>query len=205
MPVRFTVVLAAFVLLLGFVSIQAQDIKPELYKSLKYRHIGPKGNRVVAVAGVPGDPNTIYTGSATGGVFKTTDGGVHWNPIFDDFEVQSVGAVAVADSDPNIVWVGTGEAFIRGHISIGNGVYKSTDAGKTWSHMGLDLTGRIGRVIINPDNPDIVYVAALGHVFGPNEERGIFRTKNGGKTWEKILFRNDKTGAIDLILNPLNP
>jgi len=203
--IRLVTGMAAAVLALGFVSVQAQDIKPELYKSLKYRHIGPKGNRVVAVAGVPGDPNTMYTGSATGGVFKTTDGGVHWSPIFDDFEVQSVGAVAVADSDPNIVWVGTGEAFIRGHISIGNGVYKSTDAGKTWSHMGLDLTGRIPKVIIDPVDPDIVYVAAMGHCYGPQQDRGVYRTKDGGKTWERVLFVDENTGAGDLVMDPNNP
>ncbi len=202
---RLVFVLVAIVLLGGILSVQAQDIKPELYQSLKYRHIGPKGNRVVAVAGVPGDPNTIYTGSATGGVFKTTDGGVHWFPIFDGFEVQSVGAVAVADSDPNIVWVGTGEAFIRGHISIGNGVYKSTDAGKTWFHMGLDLTGRIGRVIINPNNPDIVYVSAMGHCYGPQQERGVYRTIDAGKTWERVLFVDENTGAGDLVMDPNNP
>ncbi|MBN1222602.1 MAG: sialidase [Candidatus Aminicenantes bacterium] len=202
---RYAVALAAAVLLLGVVFVQAQDVKPELYKSLKYRHIGPKGNRVVAVAGVPGDPNTIYTGAATGGVFKTTDGGVHWFPIFDQFEVQSIGAVAVADSDPNIVWVGTGEAFIRGHISIGNGVYKSTDAGKTWSHMGLNLTGRIARVIINPKNPDIVYVAAMGHCYGPQQERGVYRTTDAGKTWEKVLFIDENTGAADIVMDPNNP
>jgi len=202
---RLGAVLAAAVFFGGVVLVQAQDIEPELYKSLKYRHIGPKGNRVVAVAGVPGDPNTIYTGSATGGVFKTTDGGVHWFPIFDDFEVQSVGAVAVADSDPNIVWVGTGEAFIRGHISIGNGVYKSTDAGKTWSHMGLELTGRIPRVIIDPVNPDIVYVAAMGHCYGPQQERGVYRTTDGGSTWERVLFVDENTGAGDLVMDPNNP
>lgn len=205
MALRTAVVLTLLLFVFGVVSVQAQEIKPERYKSLKYRHIGPKGNRVVAVAGIPGDANTIYTGSATGGVFKTTDGGVHWYPIFDDFEVQSVGAVAVADSDPNIVWVGTGEAFIRGHISIGNGVYKSTDAGKTWSHMGLDLTGRIARVIINPDNPDIVYVAAMGHCYGPQQERGVYRTSDGGKTWERVLFVDENTGAGDLVMDPNNP
>ena len=169
--VRFAAALAAAALYCGFVTLYAQVIKPDLYQSLQYRHIGPQGNRTVAVAGVPGDPNTIYAGAATGGVFKTSDGGVHWVPIFDGFEVQSIGAISVAHTDPNIVWVGTGETFIRGNISIGNGVYKSTDAGKTWSHMGLDQTGRIARVVIHPNNPDIVYVAAMGHCYGPQQDR----------------------------------
>src|SRR6266568_1600014 len=116
--------------------------------------LGPVGNRVSAVAGVAGDPSTYYVGAASGGIWKTTDGGVHWQPIFDDQPVQSIGALAVALSDPNVVWAGTGEAWIRSHISIGNGIYKSTDAGKTWQHVGLDLTGRIGRVVIHPTNPD---------------------------------------------------
>ena len=202
---RLVATLAMMVWFCGFASLHSQDIKPELYQSLQLRHIGPKGNRVVAVAGIPGDPNTIYTGAATGGVFKTTDGGVHWYPIFDGFEVQSIGAIAISDSDPNIVWVGTGEAFIRGHISIGNGVYKSTDAGKTWSHMGLDKTGRTSRVIIDPKNPNIVYVAAMGHCYGPQQERGVYRTIDAGKTWERVLFIDENTGAGDLVMDPNNP
>ena len=183
----------------------AQEISPELYEQLQYRHIGPKGNRVVAVAGVPGDVNVIYAGAATGGVFKTTDGGIHWSPIFDDQPVLTIGALAVSRSDPNVVWAGTGEAFIRGHISIGHGVYKSTDAGKTWTHMGLDNTGRIPRVVIHPQDPDVVYVAALGHAYGPQPDRGVFRTTDGGTTWEKVLFVDEDTGASDLVMDPNNP
>src|SRR5438034_6838631 len=175
------------------------------YTQLKYRYIGPVGNRVSAVAGVAGDPSTYYIGAASGGIWKTTDGGVHWQPIFDDQPVQSLGALAVALSDPNVVWAGTGEAWIRSHISIGNGVYKSTDAGKTWQHVGLDSTGRIARIVIHPTNPDIVYAAALGHGYGPQEERGVYRTADGGKTWTRVLFVDANTGCSDLAIDPGDP
>jgi len=135
------------------------------------------------VAGVPGDPSVIYAGAASGGLFKTTDAGLHWQPLFDNQNVASIGAIAVAPSNPNVVWVGTGEPFIRGNVSIGNGIYRTTDAGKTWTHMGLDNTGRIARVVIDPANPDVVYAAALGHCYGPQPERGVFRTTDGGKKW----------------------
>src|SRR5262249_50025867 len=144
---------------------------PDVYSRLRWRYIGPEGNRIAAVVGVPGDPLVYYAGSASGGVSKTTDGGVHWEPIFDDQPVQSIGSLAVAPSDPNVVWAGTGEAWIRSHISIGNGIYKSTDAGKTWTHSGLDKTGRIGRVVIDPANPQIVLACALGTAYGPQQER----------------------------------
>ncbi len=183
----------------------AQKIDPELYEPLKYRHIGPPGNRLAAVAGIPGDPNVYYAGAASGGVWKTTDGGTHWQPIFDDQEVSSVSALAVASSDPNVVWAGTGETFIRSNISIGNGIYKSTDAGKTWTHVGLEETGRIGRIVIDPRNSDVVFAAALGHCYGPQPERGIFRTTDGGETWEKVLFVDENTGAADIAMDPNNP
>jgi photosystem II stability/assembly factor-like uncharacterized protein len=171
----------------------------------KYRHIGPEGNRVTSVTGVAGDPLTYYAGAASGGLWKTTDGGVHWQPIFDSQPVSSVGSLAVAPSDRNVVWAGTGEPFIRSHISLGWGVFKSTDAGKSWARMGLDNTGRISRIVVHPSNPDIVYVASLGHAYGPQPERGIYRTMDGGKTWERVLFVNDSTGASDLIMDPNNP
>jgi photosystem II stability/assembly factor-like uncharacterized protein len=202
---RFAVALSVVVLLSGPGVARAQDIPPELYKSLQFRHVGPQGNRVVAVAGIPGDPNTIYTGSASGGVFKTTDGGVHWFPIFDGFDVQSIGAIAVAPSNPNIVWVGTGEAFIRGNISIGNGVYRSVDAGKTWTRLGLEQSGRIARIVIDPADPDRALVAAMGHCYGPQQERGVYRTTDGGKTWQRVLFVDENTGAGDLVMDPNNP
>src|SRR5206468_35423 len=131
--------------------------------------------------------------------------GIHWSPIFDGQDVSSVGALAVAPSNPSIVWAGTGEPWIRSHISIGNGVYKSTDAGTTWTRMGLEATGRIGRIAIHPGNPDIVYVAAQGHSYGPQQERGVYRTKDGGKSWERVLFVDQNTGAIDVVMHPTDP
>jgi photosystem II stability/assembly factor-like uncharacterized protein len=175
------------------------------FDQLVFRYIGPPGNRLSAVVGVPGDPNVFYAGAASGGVWKATDGGTRWDPIFDDQPAQSIGAIAIAPSDPNVIWVGTGESFIRSNVSIGNGVYKSTDAGKTWTHMGLEQTGRIPRVIIDPRNPDVVFVAALGTCYGPQPERGVFRTTNGGATWEKVLFVDENTGVSDLAMDPTNP
>lgn len=175
------------------------------FTQLKFRYIGPPGNRTIAVAGVPGDPNVYYVGAASGGIFKTTDGGLHWEPIFDSQPVSSVGAIAVAPSDANIVWAGTGEPYIRSHISIGDGIYKSTDAGKSWTHMGLENTGRIANVIIDPRNPDIVLACSLGTAYGPQPERGVFRTTDGGKTWEKTLFVDENTGCADLAMDPNNP
>src|SRR4051812_26655036 len=192
--------------LIGSAKLLAQvPLQPDQYSRLQWRYIGPVGNRIASVAGVIGDANTYYAGAASGGIWKTTDAGIHWEPIFDDQDVQSVGALAVAKSNPNIVWAGTGEPWIRSHISIGNGVYKSTDAGRTWTKMGLDATGRIGRIAIDPNNPDIVYVAAQGHSYGPQPERGVFRTRDGGKTWEKVLFVDQNTGAIDVVMAPNDP
>ena len=171
---------------------------------LRFRYIGPVGNRTIAVAGVPGDPNIYYVGAASGGIFKTTDGGIHWDPIFDSQDVSSVGAIAVAATDPNIVWAGTGEPYIRSHISIGDGIYKSMDAGHTWTHMGLENTGRIANVIIDPRNPDVVFACSLGTAYGPQPERGVFRTTDGGKTWEKTLFVDENTGCGDLAMDPNN-
>jgi photosystem II stability/assembly factor-like uncharacterized protein len=176
-----------------------------LTAGLRYRYIGPVGNRVTSVAGVPGDFNTYYVGAASGGIWKTVDAGIHWASIMDDKEVSSIGALAVAPSNPNIVWAGTGEPWIRSHISLGNGVYKSTDAGRTWTKMGLDSTGRVGRIAIDPNDPDIVFIAAQGHSYGPQRERGIYRTTNGGRTWEQVLFVDQNTGGIDVVMDPVNP
>jgi photosystem II stability/assembly factor-like uncharacterized protein len=179
---------------------------PEAYSRLRWRYIGPEGNRFSAVAGVPGDPLVYYAGSASGGIAKTIDGGVHWQEdLFDAQVVQSIGSLAVAPSDPNIVWAGTGEAWIRSHISVGEGIFKSTDAGKTWTRMGLEKTGRIGRVVIDPANPDIVLACALGHAYGPQPERGIFRTTDGGKNWTRTLFVDEKTGCSEIAMDPGNP
>lgn len=184
---------------------QSGAYTPAVASSLRWRHIGPVGNRVASVAGVPGDPNTYYAGAASGGLWKSTDGGVHWDPIFDDQAVHSVSALAVARSNPNIVWAGTGETWIRSHISIGDGIYKSTDAGRTWAKMGLPESGRIGRIVIHPTNPDIVFAAVQGHSYGPQQERGLYRTRDGGRTWERVLFVDANTGAIDVAMDPQNP
>jgi len=189
----------------GLLVAQTPQITPDVFKQLKFRYIGPVGNRVIAVAGVPGDPNTYYAGAASGGIFKTADNGAHWNAIFDDEPVSSIGSLAVAPSDANVVWAGTGEAFIRSNISIGNGIYKSTDAGKTWLHAGLDKTGRIGRIVIDPRNADVVFACALGHAYGPQPERGVYRTVDGGKTWERTLFVDDNTGCSDIAIDSTNP
>ncbi len=171
-----------------------------------WRSIGPfRGGRVTAVAGVVSQPNVFYFGCTGGGVWKTTDAGLSWEPISDkDFTTGSVGAIAVSESDPNIVYVGMGEEAIRGNISYGDGVYKSTDAGKTWKKIGLADSQQISRIRIHPKNPDLVYVAVEGHAWGPHEERGVFRSKDGGKTWQKILYKGPRAGAIDLILDPTN-
>src|SRR6266481_3894019 len=184
---------------------QPPQINSDLLGQLRYRYIGPVGNRVIAAAGIPGDPSIYYAGAASGGIYKTTDAGVHWEPIFDGQPVSSVGSLAIAPADPNVVWAGTGETFIRSHISVGAGIYKSMDAGKTWTLMGLEKTGRIGRVLIDPRNPDIVVACALGHAYGPQPERGVYRTTNGGKTWEQTLAVDQNTGCSDLAMDPNNP
>jgi photosystem II stability/assembly factor-like uncharacterized protein len=200
---------AAAVLLLAAVGSTLANAQtrpgPEIYKQLHWRTIGPEGNRFSSAVGVPGDPLTYYVGAASGGIWKTTDGGVSWTPIFDAQSVPSIGSLAVAKSDPNIVWAGTGEASIRSHISVGQGVFKSTDAGKTWRLMGLEKTGRIPRTIIDPHDPNTVLVCALGHAYGPQPERGVFRTTDGGATWTKVLFVDENTGCSDLAIDPTNP
>ncbi|MEP7132313.1 MAG: glycosyl hydrolase, partial [Acidobacteriota bacterium] len=179
----------------------------KLYEGLEFRNIGPfRAGRVTAVAGVRGQPLVYYQGATGGGVWRTVDGGSNWQPMSDkDFKTGSVGAVGIAESDPNVIYAGMGEAAIRGNVSHGDGVYKSTDGGKTWKNVGLKNTYQISRVRVHPKNPDVAYVAALGHVWGSNADRGIFRTTNGGRTWEKVLFVSDKTGASDLCMDPNNP
>jgi len=188
----------------SFSLLQAQKTNKDILGPLRYRYIGPVGNRVTCVVGIPGRPNIYYAGAASGGIFKTIDGGTHWDSIFDDQPVSSIGALAIAPSDPNTVWAGTGESYIRSHISVGAGIYKSTDAGKTWTLMGLEKTGRIARVIVDPKDPNIVLVAAMGHSYGPQQERGVFRTTDGGKTWTRVLFTDEHTGCSDLVMDANN-
>src|SRR5688500_17445552 len=201
-------------LLLSTVAVEAQRPQPsatptpfDLLKPLQYRSSGPyRGGRSAAVAGVASQPSVYYYGATGGGVWKSTDGGINWESVRDGsvFGTGSVGAIAVSDSDPNMVYVGMGESPIRGNVSHGDGVYKSTDAGKTWKPVGLEDTRQITRLRIHPKNPDLVYVAALGHIFGPNDQRGVVGSQDGGKTWQKIFYRSDKAGASDLIMDPSN-
>ncbi|GAB3540355.1 hypothetical protein GCM10027443_38130 [Pontibacter brevis] len=181
-------------------------VDPELYNGLNWRSIGPYvGGRSATATGVPGKPNLYYFGSVGGGVWRTTDGGATWDNISDGFFGGSIGAVAVSEADPNVIYVGEGEKTVRGNVSSGFGVWKSVDAGKTWQHTGLRDTKHIGRIRIHPDNPDVVYVAAMGDLYKSNEERGVFKSTDGGKTWKKTLFANKDAGAVDLIIDPSNP
>ncbi|MEP7077866.1 MAG: glycosyl hydrolase [Chthoniobacterales bacterium] len=183
----------------------AASIDEKLFKGMQWRQVGPfRGGRAIAIEGVPGEADTYYFGAVAGGVWKTTDGGANWAPLFDKEAISSVGALAVAPSDHNIVYVGTGEGAPRGNISYGTGVYKSVDAGKTWRNVGLKDSRHIGALIVDPKNPDIVLVAALGHMFGPNQERGIFRTTDGGKSWTKVLAKDENTGGVEVVFDPHN-
>jgi len=178
---------------------------PGLFREMKWRNIGPhRASRTEAIEGVPSQPHTFYMGVVNGGVWKTTDAGRTWVPIFDDQPTGSIGAIAVAPSNPNIIYVGTGEPQQRPDLAAGDGLYKSLDAGRTWTHLGLRDTQQIGQVIVDPNNPDRVFVAALGHPYGPNAERGIFRSTDGGKSFEKVLYKDDNTGGADVILDPSN-
>ena len=205
---RLAVGLPSAAAALAIVTLAAQSprVDPSLYSGLRWRMIGPfRGGRVNAVSGVPGQPAVFYFGSVGGGVWKTTNAGRTWAPVSDAFSVGSIGAIAVAPSSPDTVYVGTGEADMRSQISYGNGVYKSADAGRTWQHLGLDDTRQIGRVAVDPRNPDIVFVAALGHAYGPNAARGVFRSKDGGATWRQVLYRDDSVGAVDVAIDPNDP
>lgn len=185
---------------------KAKENKEKEEHGLQYRLIGPfRGGRSLTASGVPGNPDIWYFGSTGGGVWKSTDGALTWKSVFDHEKTSSVGALAVAPSDANVLYVGMGEACIRGNLAQGDGVYKTVDAGKTWKNVGLRDSRAIGKVIINPTNPDIVFVAALGHPYGPNAERGVFRTLDGGKTWQKVLFVDENTGAVDVTFDPHNP
>ncbi|HKH43775.1 MAG TPA: glycosyl hydrolase [Thermoanaerobaculia bacterium] len=181
-------------------------LDPELWKAYRWREVGPyRGGRSAAVTGIPGDPNTYYFGGTGGGVWKTTDGGGTWKSVSDGFFGGSIGAVAVSSWDPNVIYAGGGEETVRGNVSQGTGLWKSTDAGRTWKHAGLEDSRHIPRIRIHPKNPDLVYAAVLGHLFGPNDMRGIYRSKNGGAAWERIHFVNRDAGAVDLAMDPTNP
>jgi photosystem II stability/assembly factor-like uncharacterized protein len=181
-------------------------INEKLFNGMQWRQIGPfRGGRALAIEGVIGEPDTYYFGAVAGGVWKTVDGGANWTALFDKEEISSIGAIAVAPSDHNVVYAGTGEGAIRGNTTYGVGVYKSIDAGKTWKNIGLKDSRQIGALIVDPRNADVVLVAALGHAFGPNPERGIFRTTDGGKTWAKVLSKDENTGGIDIVFDPHNP
>src|SRR5215469_5346052 len=198
--------LRIFLFLCSFaVAVHAQ-IDPAVYSGMKWRLIGPfRGGRSVAVAGVPSQPSVFYFGAVGGGVWKTANAGETWAPIFDSQPIASIGAIAVSASNPEVIYVGSGEADMRSQISYGDGMYKTSDGGKTWRNIGLRDTRQIGRVLVDPRNPDIVLVAALGHAYGPNEERGVFRSTDGGATWQKVLYKDSNTGAIELAWNAQNP
>lgn len=198
--------LLAGVLLFAAGVAAAQPVPPSLLDSLSWREVGPyRGGRVDSVDGVAGKPNVAYFGAVGGGIFKTTDAGVTWQPLFQHEPVSSIGAIGVAPSNPQIVYVGTGETSIRSNATYGNGVYRSDDGGQTWRHLGLDDTRHIGRLLVDPQDPDRVVVAALGHVWGPNKERGIYLTVDGGKSWKQTLFVDEHTGAVDLARDPARP
>jgi photosystem II stability/assembly factor-like uncharacterized protein len=181
-------------------------IDEKLFQGMQWRQIGPfRGGRALAIEGVPGEPDTYYFGAVAGGVWKTIDGGANWTPLFDKEPISSIGAIAVAPSDHNVIYAGTGEAAIRGNTTYGTGVFKSIDGGKTWTNVGLKDSRQIGALIVDPRNENVVLVAALGHAFGPNQERGIFRTADGGKTWTKVLSKDENTGGIDVVFDPHNP
>ena len=186
--------------------LTAQTFDPANYAGLRWRDIGPfRGGRTVGAAGIAGQPNVFYIGVNNGGVWKTDDSGRTWKPIFDDQPTGSIGAIALAPSDPNIIYVGSGEGLQRPDLSVGDGMYKSTDAGKTWRHLGLRDAQQIPAILVDPRNPNRLFVAVLGHPYGPNAERGVFRSTDGGQTWQKVLYKDERTGAIDLAFDPRNP
>lgn len=202
--IKRALALALFFLAISTNGFAAWD--QESLEGLEWREIGPyRGGRSAAVAGIPDDRETFYFGATGGGVWKTSNGGGHWENVSDGFFGGSIGAVAVSSWDPNVVYVGTGEKTVRGNVSHGDGMWKSTDAGRTWTHIGLEDSRHISRIRIHPKNPDLVYAAVMGHLFGPNEQRGVYRSKNGGESWERILFANEQAGAVDLAMDPTNP
>ena len=179
---------------------------PDVSSAMRWRQIGPsRAGRARAVAGVASEPNVAYIGFDNGGVWRSTDYGSTWEPIFDQESTGSIGAIAVAPSDPNVIYVGTGAGIIRPDLATGDGVYKSTDAGRTWTHLGLRNSQMIANIDVDPKNPDRLFVAVLGHPYGPNAERGIFRSTDGGKTFQKVLYKDEYTSSADVRIDPVDP
>jgi len=201
-----TTILAVFLLLLSPTQINAQTINEDQYDALEYRLVGPfRGGRSAAVTGVPNQPNLFYFGATGGGIWKTTDGGRHWENISDGYFGGSIGAITVSKSDPNVIYVGGGEKTVRGNVSSGYGVWKSVDAGKTWTSMGLKKSRHVPRIAVHPTNHNIVYAGVMGNLYKPTQERGLYKSTDGGKTWRKTLFANEHAGVVDLIIDPTNP
>ena len=199
--------LLSILFLLATTLLFSQEFSMDLVKNMKPRNIGPGGmsGRVTSIDVLQSDTNILYAGTASGGLWKSTSAGIKWKPIFDNEATASIGSVAIQQSNPSVIWVGTGEGNPRNSLNGGFGIYKSLDAGKTWKLMGLEKTRHIHRVIIDPTNPNIVYAAAIGSPWGEHPERGVYKTIDGGKTWKQILFNNNKTGAADLVMDPSNP
>src|ERR1700693_191924 len=204
-PLILVLLAGSFSFLLPGVS-HAQQYPESMYQGMRWRMIGPfRGGRTRAVAGVPNQPNVFYIGAVNGGVWKSDDYGRTWTPIFDQAPTQSVGAIAVAPSDPNIIYMASGEGLHRPDLSVGNGIYKSADAGRTWTHLGLRDGQQIPALVVDPRDPNKLFAAVLGHPYGPNDERGIFRSTDGGSTWQKVLYKDENTGASDIEMDPSNP
>ena len=201
------IIMALVMLLLSTSVSVAQQLDMTRFKNMKPRNIGPAATsgRVTAIDAVYANPDIIYAGTASGGIWKTEGGGVSWTPIFDQENTASIGAIAINQTNPDEIWVGTGEGNPRNSQSNGNGVYRSVDGGRSWKHMGLAATSNIHRIIVNKDNPNIVHVAALGTAWGDTKDRGVYRTTDGGKNWEKVLYVNERTGAADFVVDPTNP
>jgi hypothetical protein len=208
---RRSILVAASFIVIAFMFISpafvfAQEYAPLALPDMHWRMIGPfRGGRTRAATGVPSQPNVFYVGQGDGGVWKSNDYGRTWNPIFDGQPSQSIGAIAVAPSDPNVVYAASGEGLHRPDLSVGNGIYKSTDAGKTWEHLGLRDGQQIPALAVDPRDPKRLFAAVLGHPYGPNEERGIFRSTDGGVTWTKVLHKDVTTGGADVQVDPTNP
>ncbi|HEY4613643.1 MAG TPA: hypothetical protein VII11_11725, partial [Bacteroidota bacterium] len=196
------------VVLVALLALSAYaQLDPKLFSGMKARSIGPAGmsGRIADIQAVVSNPDIVYVGVSIGGLWKSTNGGMTWKPIFDEQPVAAIGSIGLYQANPSIVWVGTGEGNPRNSASVGNGVYKSLDGGDTWTHMGLEKTERIHRMVLHPTNQDVAYAAAMGQMWGENPDRGVFKTTDGGKTWRKVLYVNEKVGCADLVMDPSNP